>query len=62
MLKKTPTKQVEETVAVLPNTGPSASMMTMSVLALIVGYFFYRSRLLSKELDIIQDEYRAGAI
>lgn len=61
-LKKPASKQVEEAVTVLPNTGPAATVLMMSALVVIVSYFYYRSRLLSKELAIIQKEFQAGGI
>jgi uncharacterized repeat protein (TIGR01451 family) len=45
----------------LPNTGPGENMAIAFVLTAVVGYFFFRSRLLTKELDLVREEYTAGA-
>ncbi len=50
-------KVIEQTAANLPNTGPGASLLIGFSLTAIVGYFFARSRLMSKELEIVRSEY-----
>lgn len=48
------------TTTQIPNTGPGSSML-MSIMAFtVIGYFFARSRLLAKEVDIIKAEQTAG--
>lgn len=49
-------KQVET----LPNTGPGQSIFFAFAITSIAGYFFARSRLFTKELDIIKKEYTYG--
>jgi Domain of unknown function DUF11 len=49
-------KQVES----LPNTGPGESIFFAFLITSVAGYFFARSRLFSKELDIIKQEYTYG--
>ncbi|HMT55903.1 MAG TPA: hypothetical protein PKD20_03430, partial [Candidatus Saccharibacteria bacterium] len=44
-------------IETLPNTGPGKSIFMMGVVTTIIGYFFARSRLLVKELDIVRTEY-----
>jgi hypothetical protein len=44
-------------IETLPNTGPGTSLLAGTVLTAIVGYFFARSRLLSKEINIIRTDY-----
>lgn len=56
------TKQVENTLGTLPNTGPGTTMLVSSLGFVIVGYFFFRTRLLAKELDIIKADEIAGGI
>lgn len=61
-LNKPPTKIVEQTVQVLPNTGPGSSLTLCTIAVIVVGYFFYRNKLLAKELEIVKDEYASGSI
>ncbi len=44
----------------LPNTGPGSSIVMVFGLTTVAGYFFARSRLLAKELDIIRKEYNVS--
>ncbi len=44
-------------IETLPNTGPGTSLLIGTGITFVVGYFFARSRLLSKELDIIRTDY-----
>lgn len=46
----------------LPNTGPGSGMMMIGGISLLVGYFFARSRLLARELDIIRADYNGGMV
>ncbi len=50
-------KTTEQVTRTIPNTGPGTSLFIMSVVAIIFGYFFARSRLLARELDIVKMEY-----
>ncbi len=43
----------------LPNTGPGASLIAGFTIMSVIGYFFARSRLLAKELDIIKHDHVA---
>ncbi|OGM68934.1 hypothetical protein A2975_00635 [Candidatus Woesebacteria bacterium RIFCSPLOWO2_01_FULL_44_14] len=45
------------TTTILPDTGPGLSLIVGFAFTAIVGYFFARSRLLAKELDIVRTEY-----
>jgi len=45
------------TTTILPDTGPGLSLIIGFAFTAIVGYFFARSRLLAKELDIVRSEY-----
>lgn len=53
-------KATEQVTTALPNTGPGSNMLIAFVLVTVAGYFFARSRLLAKELDIIRTEYATG--
>ena len=44
-------------VETLPNTGPGTSAIIGFIVVTIVGYFYARSRVLSKELALIRAEY-----
>jgi uncharacterized repeat protein (TIGR01451 family) len=61
-LDRPPTKVIEQTVQVLPNTGPGSSLTLCVIAVTIIGYFFYRNRLIVKELEIVKDEYASGGI
>lgn len=54
------TKATEQTTQTLPNTGPGEAMVIGALLITFVGYFFARSRLMVKELEIIKEEYASG--
>lgn len=60
-LDKPATKIVEQTTTTLPNTGPGETLFASVLVTTIVGYFFFRSRLLSKELNVIYKEYSSGS-
>ncbi|MEK7471654.1 MAG: hypothetical protein AAB624_00200 [Patescibacteria group bacterium] len=44
----------------IPNTGPGSSILISLMAVTVIGYFFARSRLLAKEVDIIKAEHTAG--
>lgn len=44
----------------IPNTGPGSSILMSLMAAMVTGYFYARSRLLAKEVDIIKAEQVAG--
>lgn len=45
------------TTTVLPNTGPGTSLTIACLTTVLIGYFFARSRLLTKELDIVRADF-----
>lgn len=51
------TKVVEQASAQLPNTGPGATLVVGFSLTSIVSYFFFRNRLMAKELDLVRLDY-----
>jgi hypothetical protein len=50
-------KSVEQAATALPNTGPGTTLFIGALVAAAAGYLFSRSRIMSKELLIIRDEY-----
>ena len=50
-------KTTEQITTTLPNTGPGSALLIGTGITIIIGYFYARSRLLSKELDIVRSEY-----
>ena len=52
-------KTTEIVTTSLPNTGPGTSLIIGFSLSLIIAYFFMRSRLLAKELDIVRADFGA---
>jgi hypothetical protein len=52
------TEQV--TTQELPKTGPGTTLMVGFAGAAVIGYFYSRSRLLAKELDIVRKDYNVG--
>jgi fimbrial isopeptide formation D2 family protein len=55
-------KNIEQVTNTLPNTGPGAGMVISVGLAMLVGYFFMRSRLIGKELELLRNEFNSGGI
>ena len=45
----------------LTNTGPGEAVIISGLIAMTVGYFFARGRLLSKEIDIVRNEYATAS-
>ncbi len=55
-----PSKQIELTSQELPNTGPGASLIIGFAITAIAGYFFARTRLMSKEIDEVRKEFSSS--
>lgn len=51
-----------KSIETLPNTGPGMSMMYTAIIVTVIGYFYARSRVLARELDIIEAEYTGRRI
>jgi len=51
---------VEPAATTLPKTGPGTSLLIGFAMTAVVGYFFARSKLLGKELELVREEYVAG--
>lgn len=51
------------TTQTLPKTGPAETVMMSTVMIMVISYFFARSRLLAKEMDMVQTEFvTSGAV
>lgn len=53
-------KLIEKTTTSLPNTGPGETMAIAFIVTVGAGYFFARTRLMTKELDVVRSDYAAG--
>ena len=49
------------TTQTLPNTGPGEALTLSFVITVIVGYYFARSKLMAKELELVKKEFTSGA-
>jgi uncharacterized repeat protein (TIGR01451 family) len=56
-LPKTPVKTIEQTVKMLPSTGFGANAAITAIMISVATYFYYRSRLMSKELSLVRSEF-----
>ncbi|MCA9349365.1 DUF11 domain-containing protein [Candidatus Saccharibacteria bacterium] len=61
-LPKSVDKQIENVVGNLPRTGPGTVVVLSVAGFMVIGYFYYRTRLMAKELDIIKTEYISGGM
>ncbi|GAC1387713.1 MAG: hypothetical protein NVS1B7_2950 [Candidatus Saccharimonadales bacterium] len=52
-----PVKAAAVAATVLPNTGPGTSIIMAAGLTMVVAYFFARTRLVAKELEIVRSEH-----
>jgi hypothetical protein len=50
-------KQLDKAATSLPNTGPGTSITMGAIAVVFAGYFFSRSRIMSKELAAVRKEY-----
>lgn len=53
-------KSTEQVVQTLPNTGPGEVLLVAFTISLICGYFFARTRIMGKEIEIIKTDYSLG--
>ncbi len=53
-------KTTEQIGTALPNTGPGETLAVSFVVTVVAGYFLARSKLMSKELDLLKVEYTSG--
>lgn len=61
-LPPSPQKQIENTAAKLPNTGPGNGIMIATAIAFFAGFFYYRTRLLAEEASIVTKESTSRSI
>jgi len=61
-LNKPASKTVEQSTAYLPNTGPGTGLMISVFATTLVAYFYYRSKLMSRELEVIRYEFSTGGL
>ena len=52
---------IQKTAEQLPHTGPGESLFLTFLAVCLVGFFYSRSRVLAKEIDIVRYEYSKGA-
>lgn len=62
MLNKPITKIVEQATTNLPKLNNFVCLLISFITLLVIGYFYYRSRLLKKESAIIHQEYSSGGL
>lgn len=55
-------KAVERTVSTLPSTGIGTNVVISTVLLFAVSYFYFRSRLLVKELGLVKQQFNHGVV
>lgn len=53
-------KTIEQATGKLPNTGPGTNMAVTVIATILIGYFFARSRLLSREIEILRADYTSA--
>lgn len=61
-LPTTPAKSTEQIVRTLPNTGPGQGLIISISITIFIGFFFARSVLYKKELDIVKHTHGLGGI
>jgi hypothetical protein len=60
-LPKTGLKTVEQTVSTIPSTGLGTNIIISTFILMAATYFFYRSKLMNKELSLVRQEFNYGA-
>ena len=53
--------KVEQVVTKLPQTGSGSSLFATFLLVCVLGFFYTRSKILAKEVEIVRYEYSRGA-
>lgn len=59
-LPQTPTKAIERTVTSLPSTGLGTNIAISTLLLFVASYFYFRSRLMVKELGLVKQQFNHG--
>lgn len=60
-LPSTPAKTIERTVTSLPSTGLGANIAISTAILFVTTYFYFRSRLMVKELGLVRQQFNSGA-
>lgn len=60
-LPTTPTKTIERTITRLPNTGIGTNIAITTTLLMASTYFYFRSKLIVKELGLVKQQFNYGA-
>lgn len=60
-LPPNPLKIVEHTVSILPSTGLGTNVLVSTVLIATATYFYFRSRVMVKELGLVRQQFNYGA-
>ena len=60
-LPKTTIKTVEQTVTTLPSTGLGANVAISTILIMSASYFYFRSRLMVKEVGLVKQQFNYGS-
>ncbi len=61
-LDKPASKNVEIATTYLPNTGPGTGMIISVISTMVIAFFFYRSRLLGREIEVVRYEFSTGGL
>lgn len=59
-LPTTPAKTIERVTKELPNTGPGSNIALSVFMMMVTVYFYSRNRMITKELKMIEAEFRGG--
>lgn len=60
-LPSNPIKTTEQTITTLPSTGLGTNIIISTVLLMSATYFYFRSKLMVKELGLVRQEFNYGA-
>lgn len=60
-LPSAPVKSVEQTISKLPSTGLGTNITISTVIVFITTYFYFRSKLMVKELSLVKQQFNSGA-
>ena len=59
-LPQAPIKTVEQTITTLPSTGLGTNVAISTVLIMSATYFYFRSRLMVKEVGLVKQQFNYG--
>lgn len=61
-LNKSAVKNIEQSVQKLPNTGSGEFVIVGALAVTFSGYFYFRNRLMVKELKLVRSEFSSGGV